>query len=637
MSLPPYRLPVPGDRVGAYRVLAHVGRGGQGHVFKAECAGRFFALKFFQARPVAFWGEREVDVLRQVRHPHAVRVLGYGRWPDPEEGLLYLVMEWVEGLTLEAHARVQGLSAREAATLLLEVVRALAEVHRQGVLHRDVKPDNIVVRRADGVPVLVDFGLGHQDGVRSVEGRGQVVGTPEFHSPQALDFLWEHLGDGTHYVSSAADEVWAVGVTLYWLLVRELPFGTRTDNPKLVRDIRTRTPEAPHARNPRVPVALSALCMRLLEKDPRARGEDMAAVDAALVAVLAGADASWDVMLAEPEPLPVEDAANAPGEAPEPLVPGHGAEPQPEGFAPPPGPRAAEESPAFAARGRVGRAPPPARARRNVGRREALVLAALAVVTVGVWLLASRLGTGEAGVSSSHGLAREGPTPHTAVFREVAGPEQPGEAGVGALPYLSSLPASEFSKAMLHKPESPSKSAPKPAPRPPREAPRCVPLRQETCVAGLCIVLLTGCSATPQVVRLEPKRAECPPGAVETMTEQLDIPLGEVGRGTGEFPIEGGARRITVSESTPVRLGLEQGKLWAGTVLTGRLYLGAERVYGRFTQARTYDGKTYPVCMELFEPGKNNARGLPRYDVGGPADSAVVYSTVRVQAVDHFE
>jgi eukaryotic-like serine/threonine-protein kinase len=227
----PYRLPVPGDSVGAYRVLAQVGRGGQGHVFKAECAGRFFALKFFQARPVAPWGENELDVLRQVRHPNVVRVLGYGRWPDPEEGYLYLVMEWVEGLTLEKHARVHGLSAREAVTLVLEVVRALAEVHRQGVLHRDVKLENIVVRRADGVPVLVDFGLGHQDGVHSVEGRGQVVGTPEYHSPQALDFLWEHLGDGTHYTSSAADEVWAVGVTLYFLLVRELPFGTRTGNP----------------------------------------------------------------------------------------------------------------------------------------------------------------------------------------------------------------------------------------------------------------------------------------------------------------------------------------------------------------------------------------------------------------------
>jgi serine/threonine-protein kinase len=160
-------------------------------------------------------------------------------------------------------------------------------------------------------------------------------------------------------------------------------------------------------------------------------------------------------------------------------------------------------------------------------------------------------------------------------------------------------------------------------------------------VAGLCTVVLSGCSATPQVVQVvqvarpEPKPAECPPGAVKTMTEQLDIPLGTTSM--GEFPVEGSAQPITVSESNPARLGFPLGKLRGGTVLSGRLYLGAERIYGRFTQARTPDGKTYPVCIQLMDHTVNDTRGAKRMDVGGPADSAVVWSTVEFEAVDYFK
>jgi hypothetical protein len=120
------------------------------------------------------------------------------------------------------------------------------------------------------------------------------------------------------------------------------------------------------------------------------------------------------------------------------------------------------------------------------------------------------------------------------------------------------------------------------------------------------------------------------------MTEQLDIPLGE--RSRAEFAVEGlGLRRVTVRESTPVKLIIEPfGKLPAGTVLTGPLFLGVERISGRMTQARTPDGHIYPVCLELIDP-EDFKRGTRRDDVGGPADSAVVINRVDVEAVDLFE
>jgi serine/threonine-protein kinase len=180
----------------------------------------------------------------------------------------------------------------------------------------------------------------------------------------------------------------------------------------------------------------------------------------------------------------------------------------------------------------------------------------------------------------------------------------------------------------------------KPASRPQRPALDCVPARQELCLVGICTVLLSGCTSTPQVVRPPPQPADCPPGAVKTM-EELGIDIDDTA--SAEFPSES-AQPVTVQESTPMWVPIKAGRdnlgQLAGSELTGRLYLGPERVYGRFTQARVLrTGKTYPVCLELgvhtgvyeFTPG------VEREDVGGPADAAVVFSTQGVRAVERFE
>ncbi|HEX5752098.1 MAG TPA: phosphotransferase, partial [Archangium sp.] len=99
-----YRLPEAGERVGQYRVVGPLGQGGQGHVFLAGWEGRSYVLKFFRSLPVSHSGELELDILRHLEHPNVVRVLGHGRWPYPEEGSFYLVMEYVEGRTLSRHA-----------------------------------------------------------------------------------------------------------------------------------------------------------------------------------------------------------------------------------------------------------------------------------------------------------------------------------------------------------------------------------------------------------------------------------------------------------------------------------------------------------------------------------------------------
>jgi serine/threonine-protein kinase len=152
-------------------------------------------------------------------------------------------------------------------------------------------------------------------------------------------------------------------------------------------------------------------------------------------------------------------------------------------------------------------------------------------------------------------------------------------------------------------------------------------------VVGLCTLLLTGCTSTPQVVRPPPRPADCPPGALEAMKE-LGISPGDGADVT--FPgAERGVQRVTVRETTPVRTLQRLGRL--GSVnLTGRLHLGPERVYGRFTQAQTHTGETYPVCLELLHYDARTL-GAERDDVGGAADTAVVVSTQYVRAVERFE
>jgi eukaryotic-like serine/threonine-protein kinase len=610
------------------------------------CAGRFYVLKFFRTCPVDPCGELELDILRHLEHPNVVRVLGHGHWPDPERGYLYIVMEYVEGQTLLAHALEHNPSARKAAPLLLEAARALAVVHRQRVLHRDVKPDNLLVRTSDGKPVWVDFGVGHMEGRTTLPRLWRLPpGTPEYTSPEAYRFLREHPDEDARYQPGVADEVWAFSVTVYELLTDELPFGSRDGNPQMVKHIRTRTPVAPHERNPHVPVALSQVCMRMLEKEPGARLADMDAVAAVLEAALAGAgeDAGWDVPLMDPDAPQVCTTEEIPGKVVDrdswervqqqlkAAVPRRGRVRKARRQPPPQEGPAAAEVP-LEEEERAGsfealavpslpsiplpvigeRVTPPAARVHGLARVRPARAGAVAVGVVLVMVLAS-LWAVQPHTASSPALAPapavpvESPPPgwlasnpmlHAWLVGELAVSSEPSEAGGGAASLLAPPPAPTFA-TMLRKNDARLKPNEKPAPRSQRKTQGCVPTARETCVVGICTILLTGCPGTPQVVRPEPRPADCPPGALKTMKE-LGINIGATARVTLPIDDDEDARRITVHEFTRVSMLGPLGKLHAR--LSGRLYFGADRVYGRFTEARTREG-TYPVCFELLPEG----------------------------------
>ncbi|MFY0563347.1 serine/threonine protein kinase [Archangium lansingense] len=700
-----FPFPARGDKVEGYEIVAPLGSGGHGLVYKVVREGRFFALKLLRARSLDARGQREINILRHLLHRNVVRLHTWGRWPHAVHGHLFFVMDFVAGRTLEEWALDDNPCARCVARVLLEVVRALADIHARGVLHRDLKRENILLRTSDGVPMLVDFGIGWLAGEPTLTGETLPPGTPEYRSPEALRFEREHADGQARYTPDAGDELWALGVILYWLLTDVLPFGQRYVG-ALNERILTVRPKAPREVNPRVPHVLSELCMHMLEKERRARFATCVELAGALEAALAGADESWVLPLVDveaPELAPTEDV---PGMAPsdadakaaqrwtagplrrgqktrrgpaparhecgpavvEPPVPVTVPAQEVAGSAPVgevpdaavmagPAPRAspppvaeAAAPPATHAHGAQGASLAPPSPVRRAHARSLLAtgmtpihaaIVALAVVLLGVGVLAGAWAVkGRTAAAPAPALPEEplppgrlasNPTLHAYLVREVAASRGPSEAGGGAATVLDPPPASTFA-TMLRENDARLKSEEKPTPRPQRKALPCVPTRQETCVVGFCIVLLTSCTSTPQVVRPPPRPADCPPEALKAMKE-LGIAIGDTA-GVA-FPVEGGVKRVTVRESTPVRTVDRLGQL-DPVHLTGRLYLGPERVYGCFTQARTHTGKTYPVCMELIHRDEETL-GAERYDVGGPADAAVVLSTQYIRAVDRFK
>jgi serine/threonine-protein kinase len=295
-------LPQKGARIGAYKIIEPLGQGGCGHVYKAERGGRYYAVKVLNTLDLDGWTRREVTALVNLPLPNVVRFIGYDRWPDAETGYPCIIMEFVSGLPLDAYALRYNPSTRRALTIFLKIARALREIFQLGVLHRDIKDSNIVIRAHDGEPILVDFGFSSVAGVPTVTGPGRLPpGTPEYRSPEAMQFL-ASMQEEDSYTYSLSDELWALGVTLYWLLTDVLPFGTRNE-PGLQNRIRMESPSHPRVVNPRVPEAVSRLCLRMLEKDPRARFQTHDEICSAVEALLSAneGDASWDVPLIDPD------------------------------------------------------------------------------------------------------------------------------------------------------------------------------------------------------------------------------------------------------------------------------------------------------------------------------------------------
>jgi len=265
---------------GRYEVVEEIGRGGMGRVYRAfdRQIKEDVALKLL--KPEISFNEKAVErfrnelkFARRIAHPRVCRMYDLG-----ESGLShFLTMEYVEGEDLKAFIRRSDhLTTPKALNIGLQIAEGLVEAHRLGVIHRDLKPQNVMIDR-EGKAKIMDFGLARIAEGEGLTGSGLMLGTPEYMSPEQVDLK----------EVDARVDIYALGIILYEMVTGHVPFKGETP---LAVAMKQKNEKARDAResNPFVPDTLIAVIQKCLEKDPARRYQSAGEVSSALTEVERG-------------------------------------------------------------------------------------------------------------------------------------------------------------------------------------------------------------------------------------------------------------------------------------------------------------------------------------------------------------
>jgi serine/threonine protein kinase len=629
-----------GTRVGDWRVLDRHEAGAFGVVYLAvrvgdEVAGPR-ALKLSR-RPNDARLEREAQVLARVNHPHVPKLHGHGNW----QGFTYVVMDWVAGVSLYRWTRLCNPTRRQAARLLSKLAWALSALHSEGGSHRDLKGGNVLVRLANGEPVLADFGAGTWEGAAPLTVLAP-PGTPLYYSPERLRAHLNLLPPGSASGAGPADDVYGLGVTAFRLLTDTYPFSEMDEAQRTQARLQGHLPRAPHEVNPAVPPELSALVLRMLAAQPEQRPHAHE-VSPALERMAQSSAPGWEGLLFEWEPEPSR------------LVPGRRHRDQVEGELR----RARAQAGKCVARvaAEVARVRDERRtsiARKNPEQTPArrssplqrlpwrqVAWVALALTAVGVAVLgvawASRLGLAQ-------GLPTPSPRPFPTLEvgkdgQELAPPRKLPESETGAAPMEARTPA-PAANATLPKDTPAVKKKTQKAPSPVPEEKKGLDAARKAVGVALCTGLACASSAPvpdgPALFPLrpyDPPAEACPRGAVEAMAEHGILLGGENTSIFAGYEQQGGALISRREGPVLIRNLSRWGDLRGSAVFSGRLLFGRKRVYIRLTEARLEDGQSFPVCLDVYDDsGRRGSEVRP----GSTREEVTIHNVVRVRAVDRF-
>jgi serine/threonine protein kinase len=258
-----------GKNLGRYHIIEPLGQGGMASVYKAfdTTLERHVAIKIIRSDiEMDNQGEflkrfqREAKSLAQLDHPYILKVLDYG----DQEGLPYLVMPFLEGGTLKEKMG-KPMPYSECAVLLAPIARALEYAHKRNIIHRDVKPANILISQS-GAPILSDFGIAKilvQSGSTQLTGAGVGIGTPDYMAPEQ----WTGTAD-------ARTDIYSLGVVLYQMVTGRLPFSADTPAAVLIKHLRDPLPR-PKTFVHDIPDVVEQILFKALAKEPENRFQTM--------------------------------------------------------------------------------------------------------------------------------------------------------------------------------------------------------------------------------------------------------------------------------------------------------------------------------------------------------------------------
>src|SRR5579859_4590837 len=244
---------------GRYRLEARIGAGGMSTVYRAmdETLQRRVAIKLMNAEVASDSAQlerfrREARAVAQLNHPHIVGVIDAGE----DDGRPYIVFEYVEGETLKERIRRHGrLEIPEAVAYSIEIARALGAAHARHIVHRDVKPQNVLIDD-EGSAKVTDFGIARTMNEEGLTADGRVLGTTDYVSPE------QALG---HHVTGQSD-LYSLGVVLYEMLTGELPYRGENQVAVAMKHVRETVPDVRRLR-PEVSAALAAVIERATAKE----------------------------------------------------------------------------------------------------------------------------------------------------------------------------------------------------------------------------------------------------------------------------------------------------------------------------------------------------------------------------------
>ncbi len=271
--------PPPLPEIPGYEIIKLIGRGGMGLVYKAKqhSTQRFVALKLLLEGPLASEQsrrrfEREIALAAQLKHANIIPIYDSGTC----DGRMYYAMEYVRGRSLNDHLAANKPDIPTRLRLFADICEAVRHAHQRGIVHRDLKPSNVIVD-ADGKPHILDFGLAKAssllDATTSIT--AQIIGTPAYMSPEQAS--------GDPDAIDIRTDIYSLGVVLYEMLTRQMPYDTSGSMGKVLDNIAHAEPEPPRRHDKRIDAELAAVVMKALEKakDDRYQSLDVLATDVA--------------------------------------------------------------------------------------------------------------------------------------------------------------------------------------------------------------------------------------------------------------------------------------------------------------------------------------------------------------------